>query len=67
MLETDPEAVLTSENADALLLVVRERLMARCDMRPTEVEALVLEALDPLLRDWLKRNLGPLVKQLVEA
>ncbi len=42
MLETDPEAVLTSENADALLLVVRERLIARCDMRPIEVEALVL-------------------------
>ena len=66
-LETDPEAVLTSENADALLLVVLERLMARCDTPLTVVEALVLKALDPLLRDWLKRYLGPLVEQLVEA
>jgi cell pole-organizing protein PopZ len=31
------------------------------------LEALVLEALAPLLRDWLERNLGPLVERLVEA
>ena len=27
----------------------------------------MLEALDPLLRDWLERNLASLVKRLVEA
>ena len=27
----------------------------------------MLEAFDPLLRDWLDRNLAPLVERLVEA
>ena len=27
----------------------------------------MLEALDPLLRDWLERNLVPLLERLVEA
>ena len=68
MLETDPEAVLISENAEARLLAVLKRLMARSDSPPpTVLEALVLETLDPLPRDWLERNLGPLVEQLVEA
>lgn len=32
---------------------------------PTVLEALILEKLDPLLQDWLDRNLPPLVERLM--
>ena len=67
LLETDPEAVLVSERAEARLRAALERLIGGSDTPPTVLEALVLEALDPLLRDWLERNLAPLVERLVEA
>lgn len=67
LLETDPEAVLVSERAEARLRAALERLTGGPDTPPTVLEALVLEALDPLLRDWLERNLAPLVERLVEA
>ena len=66
-LETDPEAVLVSERAEARLRAALERLTGGSDTPPTVLEALVLEALDPLLRDWLERNLASLVERLVEA
>ena len=67
LLETEPEAVLVSERAEARLRAVLERLTGGSDTPPTVLESLVLEALDPLLRDWLERNLAPLVERLVEA
>ena len=67
LLETDPEAVLVSERTEARLRAALERLTDGSDTPPTVSEALVLEALDPLLRDWLERNLASLVKRLVEA
>ena len=67
LLETEPEAVLVSERAEARLRAALERLIGGSDTPPTVLEALVLEALDPLLRDWLERNLAPLVERLVEA
>ena len=67
LLETDPEAVLVSERAEARLRAALERLTGGSDTPPTVLEALVLEALDPLLRDWPERNLAPLVERLVEA
>ena len=67
LLETDPEAVLVSERAEARLRAALERLTGGSDTPPTVLEALVLEALDPLLRDWLDRNLAPLVERLVAA
>ena len=67
LLETDPEAVLVSERAEARLRAALERLTGGSDTPPTVLEALVLEALDPLLRDWLERNLASLVERLVEA
>ena len=67
LLETDPEAVLVSERTEARLRAALERLTGGSDTPPTVLEALVLEALDPLLRDWLERNLASLVKRLVEA
>ena len=56
-----------SERAEARLRAALERLTGGTDTPPTVLEALVLEALDPLLRDWLERNLAPLVERLVEA
>ena len=67
MLETDPEEVMISQRAEARLRAALSRLTGSDDTPPTVLEALVLEALDPLLRDWLERNLGPLVERLVEA
>lgn len=67
LLKTEPEAVLVSERAEARLRAALERLTGGSDTPPTVLEALVLEALDPLLRDWLERNLAPLVERLVEA
>ena len=67
LLETDPEAVLVSERAEARLRAALERLTGGSDTPPTVLEAFVLEALDPLLRDWLERNFAPLVERLVEA
>ena len=67
LLETDPEAVLVSERAEARLCAALERLTGGSDTPPTVLEASVLEALDPLLRDWLERNLASLVERLVEA
>ena len=67
MLETDPAAVLISERAEARLRAALDRLTGGSDTPPTVLEALVLEALDPLLRDWLERNLALLVERLVET
>ena len=67
MLETDPEEVMISQRAEARLRAALSRLTGSDDTPPPVLEALVLEALDPLLRDWLERNLGPLVERLVEA
>jgi cell pole-organizing protein PopZ len=67
LLETDPEAVLVSERTEARLRAALERFTGGSDTPPTVLEALVLEALDPLLRDWLERNLASLVERLVEA
>ena len=67
MLEINPEAVLISERAVARLRAALDRLTSGSDKPPTVLEALVLEALDPLLRDWLERNLAPLVERLVET
>ena len=67
LLERDPEAVLVSERTEARLRAALERLTGGSDTPPTVLEALVLEALDPLLRDWLECNLAPLVERLVEA
>ena len=67
ILERDYEAVLISEGAEARLRAGLERLTGGSDTPPAVLEALALEAFDPLLRDCLQRNLGPLVERLVEA
>ena len=48
VLETDPEAVLISEGAEARLRAVLEQLTGISYTLPTLLEAYVLEAPDPL-------------------
>lgn len=67
------EAVLTSEEGTGRFSKeARERIFAALDRLtggeekpPTLLEALVLERLEPLLQDWLDRNLPPLVERLM--
>ena len=65
-LETDPEAVQVSECAEERLRAALERLTGASYKQPTVFETLVLEALYPLLNDWLECNLVPLVELLVD-
>ena len=58
---------MISEHAESRLRTALERLTGGSDTPPTVSEALVLEALDPLLCDWLERNLAQIVERLVEA
>ena len=67
LLETDPEAVLVSERAEKRLRATLQGLTGGSDTPPMALEVLVLEALDPLLRDWLECNLAPLVERLLES
>ncbi len=66
LLETDPEAVLVSECAEAQLRAALDRFNGASNTPPTIFETLVLKALDPLLNDWLELNLAPLVERLVD-
>ncbi len=61
----DSEAQLISTQAEARLRAALLRLTGAGQTPPTVLEALVLESLEPLLRDWLERNLSPLVERLV--
>ncbi len=65
MLEDDPQSRIISEDAEARLRVALLRLTGAQAAPPTLLEALVLEQLEPLLHDWLERNLAPLVERLV--
>lgn len=56
LLETDPEEVFVSERAEARLRAALECLTGGSDKPPTALDASVLEALDPLLCEWLERN-----------
>lgn len=50
---------------EARVQAALSRLTGEDAIPPSVLEALTLEALDPLLRDWLDRNLAPLVERLV--
>lgn len=65
MLGDDPEARVISQAAEARLRMALLRLTGGQSAPPTVLEALVLEQLEPLLHDWLERNLAPLVERLV--
>lgn len=72
IMATDEEVLTDEEGAGRFSKEARERIFAALDRLtggeekpPTLLEALVLERLDPLLQDWLDRNLPPLVERLM--
>ena len=69
---TDEEVLTSEEGTGRFSKEARERIFAALDRLtggeekpPTLLEALVLERLEPLLQDWLDRNLPPLVERLM--
>ena len=54
-----------SKEARARIFAALDRLTGGEEKPPTVLEALVLERLEPLLQDWLDRNLPPLVERLM--
>jgi cell pole-organizing protein PopZ len=72
IMATDEEVLTSEEGTGRFSKEARERIFAALDRltggeeKPlTLLEALVLERLDPLLQDWLDRNLPPLVERLM--
>ena len=54
-----------SEEARERIFAALDRLTGGEEKPPIVLEALILERLDPLLQDWLDRNLPPLVERLM--
>ena len=54
-----------SKEARERIFAALDRLTGGEEKPPTVLEALILERLDPLLQDWLDRNLPPLVERLM--
>jgi cell pole-organizing protein PopZ len=54
-----------SKEARERIFAALDRLTGGDEKPPTVLEALILERLDPLLQDWLDRNLPPLVERLM--
>ena len=54
-----------SKQACERIFAALDRLIGGEEKPPTVLEALILEGLDPLLQDWLDRNLPPLVERLM--
>lgn len=54
-----------SKEACERIFAALDRLTGGEEKPPTVLEALILERLDPLLQDWLDRNLPPLVERLM--
>ena len=54
-----------SKEARERIFAALDRLTGGEEKPPTVLEALILERLDPLLQDWLDRNLPTLVERLM--
>jgi cell pole-organizing protein PopZ len=65
IMATDEEVLTGEEGTGRFSKEALGRLTGGEEKPPTLLEALVLERLDPLLRDWLDRNLPPLVERLM--
>jgi cell pole-organizing protein PopZ len=65
VLEDDPDAQLLSDEAQKRVLAALDRLTGGSERQPTVLEALTLEALEPVLSDWLSANLPPMVERLL--
>jgi len=72
IMKSDVEVLTGEAGTGRFSLEVRERIFAALgrltggeNNPPTVLEALILERLEPLLQDWLERNLPPLVERLM--
>ena len=65
ILTGEPGTGTFSKQARGRIFAALDRLTGGEEKPPTVLEALILERLDPLLQDWLDRNLPPLVERLM--
>jgi cell pole-organizing protein PopZ len=65
VLTGEPGTGKFSKEARERIFAALDRLTGGAEKPPTVLEALVLERLEPLLQDWLERNLPPLVGRLM--
>ena len=65
VLTGEPGKGTFSKQARDRIFAALDRLTGGEEKPPTVLEALILEKLDPLLQDWLERNLPPLVERLM--
>lgn len=65
VLTGEPGTGKFSKEARERIFAALDRLTGGTEKPPTVLEALVLERLEPLLQDWLERNLPPLVERLM--
>ena len=65
VLTCEPGTGKFSKEARERIFAALDRLTGGAEKPPTVLEALVLERLEPLLQDWLERNLPPLVERLM--
>ena len=65
VLTGEPGTGSFSKESRERIFAALDRLTGGQDNPPTVLEALVLERLEPLMQDWLDRNLPPLVERLM--
>lgn len=65
ILKDDPDTKLMSLEAQKRIYAALDRLTGGHSTPPTVLEALILEALQPFLGDWLDANLPQMVERLV--
>ena len=65
VLTGEPGTGKFSKESRERIFAALDRLTGGQDNPPTVLEALVLERLEPLMQDWLDRNLPPLVERLM--
>lgn len=65
IMASDEEVLTGEEGTGRFSKEALDRLTGGEEKPPTLLEALVLERLEPLLQDWLDRNLPPLVERLM--
>lgn len=65
VLTGEPGTGKFSKESRERIFAALDRLTVGQDNPPTVLEALVLERLEPLMQDWLDRNLPPLVERLM--
>lgn len=60
-----PSDTAFSKQARDRIFAALDRLSGGEDNPPTVLEALILERLEPLLHDWIDRNMPPLAERLM--